>query len=65
MIPVEVYEELVARRRNVAADTAASLRAEGLHVSTAVEVIIDEWVHGRITSAEMEDRIAELYGLSR
>ena len=65
MIPVEVYEELVARRRNVAADTAASLRAEGLHVSAAVEVIIDEWVHGRITSAEMEDRIAELYGLPR
>lgn len=65
MVPAEVYEELIARRREAAADTNASLRAEGLHVSAAVEAIVDEWVHGRITSAEMEDRIADLYGLPR
>ena len=65
MIPIEVYEELIARRRDYAADTAASLRAEGLRTSPDVEIIVDDWVHGRITSVEMEDRIADLYNLPR
>jgi hypothetical protein len=65
MIPVEVYEELVARRRDAVAQGNASLRAEGLHVSAQAEVIIEEWVHGRISTSEMEEQIAALHGLSR
>jgi Antitoxin VbhA len=65
MVPVEVYEELVARRRKAIDRGNASLRAEGLEPPANIEVIVDEWVHGRITSTEMEEHIADLYGLPR
>jgi hypothetical protein len=63
MVPVEVYEELVARRRNAVRQGNASLRAEGYEPPAAIELIVDEWVHGRITAQEMEDRIADHYNL--
>ncbi|MBX6752544.1 MAG: antitoxin VbhA family protein [Micromonosporaceae bacterium] len=65
MIPVEVYEELVASRRQAVAQGLGSLRAEGLDVSAQAEVIIDEWVHGRISTSEMEEQIAALHGMTR
>ena len=43
MIPVDVYNELTARRRKAADQAAASVRAEGLAPPAAVELIIDEW----------------------
>lgn len=63
MLSVEVYEELTTRRRNAAAQAAASVRAEGLTPSAAVEVIIEQWVHGHLSAQEMEQQVAALYGL--
>jgi hypothetical protein len=61
MIPVEVYEELT-QRDSAVAQALASLRAEGLKTTAGFNLIIDEWLHGRIDTDEMERRVKALHG---
>jgi len=63
IMSIDVYEELIARRRDAVADGDASLRAEGLEPPAEIKVIVDEWVHGHISTTEMERQVATLYGL--
>lgn len=64
MLPVEVYDELMAQRQNAADQSLASLRVEGYTHNPAVEVVIERWVHGEITDAEMEREVHALYGVA-
>ena len=61
MIPVDVYEDLT-QRDSALAQALGSLRAEGLTTSAGFNVIIEEWVHGRIDTDEMERRVKALHG---
>jgi hypothetical protein len=63
MLPVDVYEELVYKRRDAVAQGNASLAAEGLEPPGRIAIIVDEWVHGKISTEEMERGVAALYGL--
>jgi PHD/YefM family antitoxin component YafN of YafNO toxin-antitoxin module len=61
IMSIDVYEELVARRRDAVAQAEASVRAEGGQPSPQAKIIIDEWVHGHISADEMEERIVDIY----
>jgi hypothetical protein len=61
IMSIDVYEELIARRREAVEDATASVRAEGGEPSGSAKVIIDEWVHGHISADQMEERIVDLY----
>jgi hypothetical protein len=50
-------------RQNAADQVAASLRVEGATPSSAAQFIIEQWVHGKIETPEMERRIKELHGV--
>ena len=63
MLPIEVYDELLYRRRKSVDQAWASVRAEGLEPSNEVEYIVEQWVHGHITAEEMERRVAAHYGI--
>lgn len=63
MLPVAVYDELMAKRQSAADQVAASLRVEGFTPSPAAQFIIEQWVHGKIDTAEMERRVKELHGI--
>src|SRR5262245_34597186 len=63
MIPVEVYNELIERRRNAVTQADASLRVEGFTPPRDMDIIIDRWVHGEITADEMERQVGALYGV--
>jgi PHD/YefM family antitoxin component YafN of YafNO toxin-antitoxin module len=64
MLSIDTYNELTNRRRNAVSQGNASLRAEGMAPPPNIEVIVDLWVHGQITTAEMEERVAAQYGLA-
>lgn len=64
MLPVEVYDELTARRRSAAEQSRSSLRVEGFRPSPEVEIIIDRWIHGEITDVEMKQQVHTLYGIA-
>jgi PHD/YefM family antitoxin component YafN of YafNO toxin-antitoxin module len=61
MLPVEVYDELMAQRRNAANQSLASLRLEGYTPNPAVEMIVERWVRGEITDGELERQVQALY----
>lgn len=63
MVPVEVYDELVAERASASANAVGSLRAEGLEPSAEASAISARWVAGEITTAEMRRQIRALHGL--
>ena len=63
MLSIDTYHELIARRRNAVAQGNASLRAEGIAPPPEIEIVVDRWVHGEISTAEMEQQVAALYGL--
>jgi hypothetical protein len=63
MIPVDVYFELTERRRNAVAQGTASLRAEGLEPPPEIQIIVEQWVHGQLSTEEMERQVAALYHL--
>jgi PHD/YefM family antitoxin component YafN of YafNO toxin-antitoxin module len=63
MLPVDVYEELVYKRRDAVVQGNASLAAEGIEPPARIAVIVDQWVHGQISTEEMERGVAAMYGL--
>ncbi len=63
MLSIDTYHELTNRRRNAVAQATASVRADGIAPSPDIEIVVNRWVHGEISSAEMEEQIAALYGL--
>jgi hypothetical protein len=63
MLPVKIYDELVEQRRNAVAQADASLRVEGFEAPREIDIIVERWVHGEITSGEMERQVAALYGV--
>jgi antitoxin (DNA-binding transcriptional repressor) of toxin-antitoxin stability system len=62
VVPVEVYDELVADRSAAAAEAAASLRAEGLTTSPEADAITHRWARGEISTAAMRAMIRDLHG---
>jgi hypothetical protein len=64
MLPIDVYDELMQRRRRALDQAWASVRAEGLEPPGEIEVIVERWVHGEITAEEMERQVGALYGLA-
>lgn len=65
VIPVAVYDELIAEREQSAAAALASLRVETVYPSMDARVITDQWVHGKITTSEMREQIKRLYAGDR
>jgi antitoxin (DNA-binding transcriptional repressor) of toxin-antitoxin stability system len=63
VIPIAVYDELIAERERSAASALGSLRVESVFPSIDVRVITDQWVHGKITTAEMREQIKRLYAV--
>ena len=63
MLSIDTCNELVARRRNAVAQGNASLRAEGIAPPPEIEIVVDRWVRGEISTAEMEQQVAALYSL--
>ncbi|RIQ20265.1 antitoxin VbhA family protein [Jiangella rhizosphaerae] len=64
VVPVEVYDELVAARSRAVSDAVASLRAEGLAPSEGADAIAEQWTRGEISTEQLRRRIRELHGLS-
>ncbi len=64
MVPVEVFDELTAERSRALSQASASVRAEGLAVSTEVDAIMQSWTRGEVSTTEMRKRIRDLYGAS-
>lgn len=64
MVPVEVFDELIAERARSVAQAAASVRAEGLVVDADAEAITERWARGEISTAQMRDMVRRLYGAS-
>ncbi|WP_144127443.1 antitoxin VbhA family protein [Catellatospora sichuanensis] len=63
MVPVEVFDELIAERARSIAQAAASVRAEGLVVESDVEAITEQWARGELTTAQMREMVRRLYSL--
>jgi PHD/YefM family antitoxin component YafN of YafNO toxin-antitoxin module len=63
MVPVEVFDELTAERAQSLAQAAASVRAEGLTISSGAEAITEQWVRGEINTAQMRESIRRLHGV--
>ena len=61
LLPVDVYEELT-QRDSIVAQALGSLHAEGLATSDGANIIIEQWVHGKIDTDEMERRVKALHG---
>jgi len=62
MVPVEVFDELIAERAHAVIEAAASLRAEGLEPDADVTAISDRWSRGEISITQMRGLIRRLYG---
>lgn len=63
MVPVEVYDELIAERWRVVDDAVGSLRAEGLTTDSEASAITERWARGEITTAQMRQMIRRLHGV--
>ncbi|GAA1654578.1 antitoxin VbhA family protein [Catellatospora bangladeshensis] len=61
MVPVEVFDELIAERARSVMQAAASVRAEGLVVEADVEAITERWARGEISTAQMREQVRRLY----
>jgi antitoxin (DNA-binding transcriptional repressor) of toxin-antitoxin stability system len=64
MVAVAVYDELTSERSRAAAESAGSLRAEGLAASDAVEAITARWTQGEISTDQMRAMVRQLYGVA-
>ncbi|MFD0592926.1 antitoxin VbhA family protein [Catellatospora coxensis] len=62
MVPVEVFDELIAERARSITEAAASVRAEGLVVDSDTEAITEQWARGEISTAQMREMVRRLYG---
>lgn len=65
VMPIAVYDELIAERQQSAESAFASLRLEMAHPSMDVRLITDQWVHGEITTAEMREQIKRLHAVEQ
>lgn len=63
IVPVNVFDDLIAIRTRALASARGSLRAEGLDVDPEVDAIAAQWATGQISAAEMRARVRRLYGL--
>jgi hypothetical protein len=63
MVPVALFDELVAERAQSLVQAAGSLRAEGLEPSVAVQEIADRWARGELSTTEMRTAVRRLYGV--
>lgn len=61
MVPVEVFDELTAERNRSLAQAAASVRAEGLAVGTEAQMIVERWVRGELSTAQMRELVRQLH----
>lgn len=64
MVPIEVYDELVAERERAVAQADASIRAEGLTTTPEADAITDSWKRGEISTAEMRSQTRALFGIT-
>lgn len=61
MVSVEVFDELTAERNQSVAQAAASVRAEGLTISSDAEAIMERWARGELSTTEMRELVRQLY----
>jgi hypothetical protein len=61
MLPVEVYDELIAERASAVTEAAASLRAEGLSPGAEALAITERWARGEISTAQMRAAVRRLH----
>ena len=64
VVPVEVFDELIADRARAVIAALGSLRAEDLAPEAEVEAIATQWAGGEISAAQMRARVRRLYGLA-
>ena len=61
MVSVEVFHELTAERNQSVAQAAASVRAEGLTISTDAELIMEQWARGELSTTQMRELVRRLH----
>ncbi|GAA2617220.1 hypothetical protein GCM10010399_55250 [Dactylosporangium fulvum] len=61
MVSVEVFDELTAERNQSLAQAAASVRAEGLAVSSDAEAIMERWARGELSASQMRELVRQLH----
>jgi Antitoxin VbhA len=61
MVSVEVFDELTAERNQSVAQAAASVRAEGLTISSDAEAIMERWARGELSTTQMRELVRKLY----
>jgi len=61
MVSVEVFDELTAERNQSVAQAAASMRAEGLAISSDAEAIMERWARGELSTTQMRELVRQLY----
>jgi phosphoserine phosphatase len=60
-----LIETLTAERSRALAQATASVHAEGLSVGADVETIMERWMRGEVSTAEMRRLVRDLYGAGR
>lgn len=58
---VEVFDELTAERNQSVAQAAASVRAEGLTISSDAEAIMERWARGELRTTQMRELVRQLH----
>ncbi|MER7273469.1 antitoxin VbhA family protein [Dactylosporangium sp. NPDC000244] len=61
MVSVEVFDELTAERNQSLAQAGASVRAEGLTISSDAETIMERWARGELSTIRMRELIRQLH----
>jgi PHD/YefM family antitoxin component YafN of YafNO toxin-antitoxin module len=62
IVPVEVFDDLVAGRGRALSEARASLRLEGLSAPSESEEVMERWANGEISTAQMRRHIRRLAG---
>ncbi|GAA0737517.1 hypothetical protein GCM10010199_59700 [Dactylosporangium roseum] len=58
---VEGFDELTAERNQSVAQAAASVRAEGLTISSDAEAIMERWARGELSTTQMRELVRQLH----
>jgi len=62
IVPVEVFDDLIATRTRALASARGSLRAEGLVAPSEAEEVMNRWANGEISNAQMRRFVRRLAG---
>jgi len=63
IVPVEVFDNLIATRTRALASARGSVLAEGLVAPSEAEEVMNRWANGEIGSAQMRSFIRRMAGI--